>query len=588
MNRRDALVASLLAAGLMALLFPLSRLGVDAHHDGIMLKPALDVLAGQVLFRDTFTQYGALTTYLQAAALWIQPGLLSLRFMTVAAYGVSMFFLYAAWRLFLPRSLTIVACGLFFLFIPSYENNWLDQPWMLLPWSSVYALMFQALSLYALLNVIRHEQAGRWGVMLGLAAACVFWCRQPVGMVTIGSIVVVWPALHWTGWAPPGRSQRTIPFAIIGGFFGVHVLILAGIWLSGAGPEWWYQNFVWPRKFALLAANAYWHAFYKMFVDPAAVLWLLALLLAAMLPGSLQRLGLRLPPRLVVAYYAGLGLLLAWQHARVDQALALRTGGWTGLLPLVVVLQAAGSIWLGFTPRRAEKPAEYYLVAAAAALSLSSLVQYYPVPDTWHIMWALAPAFGLILFAFWRWSGWPAPVLAVVLAVAFLPSIVRRIQSAQVFLAQPYVTLTQPAVLRGMKVPPAQARSYGEITSVLDRILKERPDIPTALIGNDALFLSFTGNHINPLPYYVTWAALTDEADRLKRWSYILEVRPLMFFHKANWSAVNDFYRGSRYVPIAYITDEALEIAVPQELADAMGVTTYGAPKKTDAPNPPR
>ena len=87
MNRRDALVASLLAAGLMALLFPLSRLGVDAHHDGIMLKPALDVLAGQVLFRDTFTQYGALTTYLQAAALWIQPGLLSLRFMTVAAYG---------------------------------------------------------------------------------------------------------------------------------------------------------------------------------------------------------------------------------------------------------------------------------------------------------------------------------------------------------------------------------------------------------------------------------------------------------------------------------------------------------------------
>ena len=118
--------------------------------------------------------------------------------------------------------------------------------------------------------------------------------------------------------------------------------------------------------------------------------------------------------------------------------------------------------------------------------------------------------------------------------------------------------------------------------------MKERPDIPTALIGNDALFLSFTGNHINPLPYYVTWAALTDEADKLKRWSYILEVRPLMFFHKANWSAVNDFYRGSRYVPIAYITDEALEIAVPQELADAMGVTTYGAPKKTDAPNPPR
>ena len=65
MPRRDALVAGLLAVVLAVLLWPMASLGVDPHHDGIMLKPALDVLSGQVLFRDTFTQYGALTTYLQ-------------------------------------------------------------------------------------------------------------------------------------------------------------------------------------------------------------------------------------------------------------------------------------------------------------------------------------------------------------------------------------------------------------------------------------------------------------------------------------------------------------------------------------------
>lgn len=588
MNRRDAFVAGLLAAGLIALLVPLAPLGVDAHHDGIMLKPALDVLSGQVLFRDTFTQYGALTTYLQAGALWIQPSLLSLRLLTVAAYGVSLFLLYAAWRLILPRSLTIVACGLFTLFIPGYEYNWLDEPWLLLPWSSVYALMFQSLALYALLNIIRHEQAERWGVMLGLAAACIFWCRQPVGVMTAGCLVVIGLALHWTGWTPAVQSRRVILRGILGGFLGVHTLLLSGIWLSGGGPEWWYQNFEWPRKFAASAANAHWHAFGKMFLHPAAMLWLLVLLLAAALPGLLKRLGVRLSPRPVLAYYGCLGLGLAWQHERVLPVLDLWTGGWTALLPVTVMLQALGSLWLGFSRRLEPKPAEYYLVAAATALSLSSLVQYYPVPDSWHIMWALAPTFGLILFAFWRCSGWPASVVALVLTVAFLPSVWRKVQSAQKILAQPYVTLTHPAALRGMKVLPAQARSYEQTMSVLDRILKEYPDIPSALIGNDALFLCFTNNRTNPLPYYVTWAALTDHAGNIRRWTYIRDVRPLLFFHKTNWSSVNDFYRNSRYVPLAYITGEALEIAVPQEMADAMGVTTYGAPKAGEPQVSPR
>src|SRR5258708_16448162 len=106
MNRRDALVAGLLSASLMALLVPLAPLGVDQHHDGIMLKPALDVLSGQVMFRDTFTQYGALTTYLQEVALSIPTTLLVMRLMTVMAYGAALLFLSSSSPLILPRSLT--------------------------------------------------------------------------------------------------------------------------------------------------------------------------------------------------------------------------------------------------------------------------------------------------------------------------------------------------------------------------------------------------------------------------------------------------------------------------------------------------
>src|SRR3954470_22772839 len=97
MDRRDGVIAGVLVAALVAWLLPEVSYGVDPHHDGIMLKPALDVLAGQTLFRDTFMQYGALTTYLQALALWIQPTLMSLRALTLLAHAVALLFLYAAW-----------------------------------------------------------------------------------------------------------------------------------------------------------------------------------------------------------------------------------------------------------------------------------------------------------------------------------------------------------------------------------------------------------------------------------------------------------------------------------------------------------
>ena len=122
MNRSDAWIGGLLAAGFMAVLLPFARLVVDLHHDGIMLKPALDVLSGQTLFRDTFMQYGALSCYLQALALWLHPTLLALKLQAVAAYGVSLFFLYGAWRQILPRSLAILSCGLLVLFFPKGET----------------------------------------------------------------------------------------------------------------------------------------------------------------------------------------------------------------------------------------------------------------------------------------------------------------------------------------------------------------------------------------------------------------------------------------------------------------------------------
>ena len=181
-------------------------------------------------------------------------------------------------------------------------------------------------------------------------------------------------------------------------------------------------------------------------------------------------------------------------------------------------------------------------------------------------------------------------VAALVLSAALLPSVLAKIESARQSLARPLVTLTTPAVLRGMKVPPEQAESYELITRALGPVLREKPDLPFALIGNDALFLCLAANRANPTPYYVTWTGLAENAANLKRWDYIQRVRPLMFLHKARWEAVDDFYRRARYIPLLYLPQEALEIALPQEVAEAMGLKPYGASApgaKTQLPSKP-
>jgi hypothetical protein len=370
MNRGDALVASLLSAGLMALMVPLASLGVDPHHDGIMLKPALDVLSGQVLFRDTFAQYGALTTYLQAAALWFQPTLLSLRLQTVGAYAVTLFFLYAAWRIILPRSLTVLSCGFFLLFIPAYEKNWLDQYWILHPWSSVFAMMFQAIGLYALFRMIAGEQSARWGFLLGAVCTCAFWCRQPVGILMAVCLVATWLALCRTNWAPTNQSRRSVLAGIVGGFGAFHVGLLGGILFSGAGPEWWYQNFIWPRIMVSLNVNMGLHDFLTVFVHPRAGLGLLLLFGAAAAPRLANRFWPGLPGRVITGYYFFLGLVLLWQYPWTLHTLALRDGGWTALLPVVVLLPGVVSLTLIFTARNPSRNHEYHLVGGFAALSL--------------------------------------------------------------------------------------------------------------------------------------------------------------------------------------------------------------------------
>jgi hypothetical protein len=589
LNRAELLLAGLLAVFLAVWLLPYSRLGIDPHHEGIMLKPALDVLAGQTLFRDTFMQYGALSCYLEVVVLRVSPTLLALRYLAVAGYAGTLFVLYLTWRCFLPRSLAAVAALLFMIFMPAYEKNWMGDAWVLLPWSSLFALFFQAVALHAGVRIIRDEPAGRWALLLGLACAAIFWFRQPVGIVTTGAVAVAGLALHLTGWQPVKHSKRSLLLWALAGLMIVNVLLLAGITLSGAFDAWWYQNFVWPRKWALDTGGGGWWNFFRTFLDPVQAVALAGLAGLLALPALVRSRIAQWPTFVVPVYYGALVGLGLWQHDWLLGVITYREGGWLLLLPALVAIQALLSVSQAWTGRATTRPTEFYVVAAVAAVALSSLTQYYPVPDPWHIFWALAPTFGLVLYSAWRWSRAPAGVVAAAVLVLLVPSLWSKARDTRDRLTEPHVTIESPAVMRGLRVSPLEADVMGRVMRVLDPILRLRPDLPGVMIGRDALYLCFLNNLTNPNPYFVTWPGLDDATAHQTRWGFVQAERPLLFLHRANWSAVNDFYRRARYVPLLYVPETTLEIAVPQELADALGMKAYGgSPPAKPAPESPK
>jgi len=128
-----------------------SRIGVDAHHDGYMLKPALDLAEGHIPFKETYIQYGLFTTVIQALSLkTFGKYLMSLRLITALFYALIAGLQWLIWKRFLPRYLVITTI-IIWLSLASFFH----KPFH--PWSSVYALFFQLLAGYLLIIFIEHS-----------------------------------------------------------------------------------------------------------------------------------------------------------------------------------------------------------------------------------------------------------------------------------------------------------------------------------------------------------------------------------------------------------------------------------------------
>jgi hypothetical protein len=531
-------------AATVAIFTPFARRGINPHHDGIMLKPALDVLAGKTLFRDTFSQYGIGITYMQAAALWLlTPTLAALRLATVGVYALGAAFLVDAWRRLLPSGLALLAFAVWLVLAPFYGfgtvSGQLELLPLVLPWCSVWAILFQAIALDALVCALLGGRPVPTGLVAGVSCGMVFLCRQPVGVIT--SIAVLC-GLGLGAWRTEAASPRRVALLACAAGLGV-VVGLAGLFVlaSGTFGAWYVQTVELPRRWAIYdrsRADVLQHVLKCLVGRPDLTLPWIALGAAAVFSTRLlkQRPTGRQVAALVtvitaagVAYLVPVGLRLAAVSARstVTPAMLLGLSGaftaWATAIP--ALLLGLGSV-LAWRTLRGRATAVDLAALGGVGVGLASWLQYFPVPCPNHKFWSVTPAVGLAVYAVWCASGRRTTATALIIVVMMLPLALVRMLEARTELGLPYVRL-HGGVLDGMWVAEKEAADWQRLVALVDDQVRKRPDVPMLVAGYAGLYAALVESRSNPGPFFADWIPGVElTADRVR---FIEATRPLVF-----------------------------------------------------------
>lgn len=198
---------------------------VDPHHDGIIMKPAVDVANGKMLYRDTFAQYGALTTLLQSFAVKVfGEYLLVIRLLTVLFYGITLVLLWLIYSRILPEWLCTFYCIVclmlgYFLY---------DHPAMyIFPWATVFAISSVLASLYFVILFLE-RQNNSFVFLTGIFSSLTFWFKINYGIISFPILLLILITLYLI----PNEKKVTLRGLLV--FLSGYCIVHAGfvIWLA--------------------------------------------------------------------------------------------------------------------------------------------------------------------------------------------------------------------------------------------------------------------------------------------------------------------------------------------------------------------
>ncbi len=426
------IVFTLLVTGIFA------PLGIDPHHDGIVLKPAIDILHGKVLFKESFTQYGALTVITQAGALRIfGEFLIVIKYLTVAFYVACAAVTWLLWRKFIPSLLATLSIGIWVGLMGFYDSM------SFLPWSSVYALLCEMSALYLL--VLWVEKKRNWLLaMIGILAALAFWYRQPAGIYIFGAVLLYFAITRF--------KKVEIPSLVplFGGFCGIHLLFFLWLTKMDALSDWWMQSIGFAASWQRTVATQLYFPFFQ-----------------------------------------------------ISQLLPLSKSGIS-----IWIIFPAVCVYQGYNLIQLKRYSRFQLqLLALICMCLFSWLQYYPVGEPIHALWAATPMIGVFMYASWNNShrGYMRTVIFIFCLTLILPDLYYRLREAKHKLEAPYFKLKSESVLKGMKETKSRFIYFSSLVDIIKKYESLHPKTFVVTLTPDALYALLGRNTINCSRYYVDW-----------------------------------------------------------------------------------
>lgn len=416
--------------------------GVDPHHDGLMLKSAMDVAAGRVVFRDSFNQYGLLTPLLQGAAVrFFGAEIIVLRLLTVLFYALSAMELDRLWCRFLSEPFRWLTFGLFLGLAPFYV-------WIMLSWSSVYALYFMLLGGTLM---VRYLEGGGLRLLFGcgVAAGIAFGFRQPCGIVMVPAGILTLGLEVWT---------RRLKFR--------EALYRFGIWSGGV--------LVFPAFLALyLTVFGAWRDYWRQcWVNTARF--------------SQDAGGDRITDLLSCLFPADSVFLLF-------PLAALGCFGWM--------------VWRLWRRRSGEWQLPF---CAALLVGLASWHQYYPVPCLRHCYWGAIPMFGALAFVAEQWwcsrRGRNLRIAGLIVLLAWPAAAAGwRIGSAVLNFSRIDQRAVEAPGFSGLRVNASEGRLFQRFAADCRAVPERLRERPWLNLTRDALYCRFFPEQPNFHPMFVNW-----------------------------------------------------------------------------------
>ena len=519
---REAFPVLVVGAVFAAAYLPLARLGVDPHHDGLMLKPALVVAEGGMIHRDVFSQYGPMATWVHA--LWVLllgPTLWAIRTGTAVMLVAAASFFFVAWRRVFDTSVALVAVSCAFLLTPHFSPEISANPWS----ADVAFFLLSVLTL-----VLTSKRTAPLGV-----AACSFASGALVGMilltrlnlgVSLAVVLGLWELLH--------RRIRSLGVLVLGFTLvvGSAAMVLG---LGGALDEWWLQSVESPRSWLSNVVGESGglyirHQVFTLALPSAAI----ALLMVAGFGGGLERmLGTR-NPVLVRTTFAIVYAVLFVVY-RVGWSLP-GWNRWDASWVVILVVVAAFPFVLG---RRgsaqggadgSEESGGFSSRSEGLWLiALAALVQIYPVAGPRYLWWATVPALGPVVHLLRRLTlpGWRR-VLVGLLAVATLVPI--AVQQAWRNAHAERVSMPGVPVLDRMLMDSEIATALAFNLDAAQAYIEREGQPPVLNLCADGLYSTLTSDHAAADPYFVFWSFPEGAIDDEVRGEFINEHRPLMWW----------------------------------------------------------